>query len=561
MSYDLLIKNGTVVDGTGAPRFRGDVAIANGKIAAVGKVTDGAKQVIDASDLVVAPGFVDLHTHYDAQVFWDPLCTSSSWHGVTTVITGNCGFTLAPCRPEDQEYLMHMLAVVEDMPLPALKEGIPWDWEDFPGYLAALERRPKAINIGCYVGHSAVRRYVMGADCRRAATEEETARIQAVVAAALRAGAMGVSSSRVPVHVDGEGKSVPSFYAELPELLALSRALREVGRGVMEVTAKMVLMPQSEYEAGDLADLVALAKESGRPVTWASVRYTPRYPGRALFILSEVAKAIAREGVRLYPQIGCRSFEFYLNWQKLMPVFAHLPTWRQAMFLSAKERVAALAEPATRAMMRTELAGATFFNGWQYVMVKEAKRPEHKPLEGQSIAAIAAAQGKDPLDAYLDLCVAEECTTDFTYLAMDMEEEPMGRMLKDPNTLLETDAGAHLSSLCNADFPTYVLAHWVRETGVLSLEEAVARLTARPADAFGLADRGRLTPGLAADVVIFDLERVGGGQLQTVYDLPAHQPRLIQQARGVQMVIVNGEVVLEEGKHTGAVPGRVVRGV
>jgi N-acyl-D-aspartate/D-glutamate deacylase len=261
----------------------------------------------------------------------------------------------------------------------------------------------------------------------------------------------------------------------------------------------------------------------------------------------------------LYPQIGCRPFEFYMNWQKLMPTFAHLPTWRQAMFLPAKERVAALATPATRAAMRSELAGATFFNGWPYVVVKEAKRPEHKALEGQSIAAIAAAQGKDPLDTYLDLCVAEECLTDFTYLAMDMEEEPMGRMLKDPNTLLETDAGAHLASLCNADFPTYVLAHWVRETGVLGLEEAVARLTARPADAFGLVDRGRLKPGLVADLVIFDLERVGGGQLQTVHDLPARQPRLIQPARGVQQVIVNGEVVLEEGKHTGALPGRVVR--
>ena len=500
MPYDLLIKNGTIVDGTGAPRFQGDVAITNGRIAAVGKVTDGAKRVIDAAGLVVAPGFIDLHTHYDAQVFWDPLCTSSSWHGVTSVITGNCGFTLAPCRPEDREYLTHMLAVVEDMPLAALKAGIPWGWEDFAGYLAALEQRPKAINIGCYVGHSAVRRYVMGADCRRAATEEEITRIQAVMTAALRAGALGVSSSRLPVHVDGEGKPVPSSYAELPELLALSRALREVGRGVMEVTAKMVLMPQSEHEAGDLEDLVALAKESGRPVTWASVRYTPKYPGRSLFILAEVTKAMAREGVRLYPQIGCRPFEFYLNWQKLMPVFAHLPTWRKAMFLPLKEKVAALADPATRAAMRTELAGATFFNGWQYVMVKEAKRPEHKALEGQSITALAAAQGKDPLEAYLDLCVAEECSTDFTYLAMDTEEEPMGRMLKDPHTLLETDAGAHLSSLCNADFPTYVLAHWVRETGVLSLEEAVARLTARPAEAFGLADRGRLTPGLAADV-------------------------------------------------------------
>jgi N-acyl-D-amino-acid deacylase len=557
---DLVIKNGCIVDGSGAPGFSGEVAIRQGKIVAIDThISEPARREIDAAGQVVAPGFIDVHTHYDAQVLWDPLCTSSSWHGSTTVVTGNCGFTLAPCRPEDRDYITRMLAVVEDMSLQALQAGITWNWEDFPGYLSAIEQRPKAINIGCYVGHSAVRRYVMGADCRRAATASEIAQMQEVVGSALRAGALGVSSSRIPLHVDGEGKSVPSFYAEMPELLALGRTLRQVGRGVFEVTAKMVL-PQSEHEAGDLADLVALAKESGRPVTWASVRYLPAYPERSLFILSEVAKAAAREGVRLHPQIGCRPFETYMNWQKLMPVFAHLPTWREVMFLSVKEKTATLAEPAIRAKMRTEVAGATFFNGWQHVLVREAKRLEHKKWEGQSITAIAAAQGKDPLDAYLDLCVAEECATEFLYWAADMEEEPMGRMLKDPNTLLETDAGAHLTSLCNADFPSYVFAHWVRETGRLSLEEAVARLTARPADVLGLADRGRLQPGLAADVVIFDPQRIRGGQRETVYDLPGHQPRLIQQADGIHMVIVNGEVVLEDNQHTGALPGQVVRG-
>jgi N-acyl-D-amino-acid deacylase len=557
--FDLVIKNGWVVDGSGAPGFAGDVAIRQGKVAAIdSRISEQARRVIDAAGQVVAPGFIDVHTHYDAQVLWDPLFTSSSWHGSTTVVTGNCGFTLAPCRPEDRDYLTRMLAVVEDMSLPALQAGITWSWEDFPGYLSAVERRPKAINIGCYVGHSAVRRYVMGADCRRAATESETARMQEIVATALRAGALGVSSSRIPLHVDGEGKSVPSFYAEMPELLALGRALRQAGRGVFEVTAKMVL-PQSEHEAGDLADLVALAKESGRPVTWASVRYLPAYPERSLFILAEVAKAAAREGVRLHPQIGCRPFETFMNWQKLMPVFAHLPTWREVMFLSAAEKTAALAEPATRAKLRAEVAGATFFNGWQHVFVREAKRPEHKKLEGQSITAVAAAQGKDPLDAYLDLCVAEECATEFIYWAADMAEEPMGRMLKDQNTLLETDAGAHLTSLCNADFPSYVLAHWVRETGRLSLEEGVARLTSRPAQVLGLADRGRLQPGFAADVVIFDQQRIRGGQRQTAYDLPGHQPRLIQRADGIHMVIVNGEVVLEDNQHTGALPGQVIK--
>ena len=556
---DLVIKNGWIVDGTGAPGFAGELAIHQGKIVAVDpRISESARRVIDAGGQVVAPGFIDVHTHYDAQVLWDPLCTSSSWHGSTTVVTGNCGFTLAPCRPEDRDYITRMLAVVEDMSLEALQKGITWSWEDFPGYLQTIAQRPKAINVGCYVGHSAVRRYVMGADCRRTATEAEIARMQDVVAGALRAGALGFSTSRIPLHVDGEGKSVPSFYAEMPELLALARTLHDVGRGVFEVTAKMVL-PQGEHEAGDLADLVALAKTSGRPVTWASVRYLPTYPGRTSFILSEVQKAVAREGVHLHPQIGCRPFETYMNWQKLMPVFAHLPTWREVMFLSIPEKTAVLAHPETRAKMRSEVAGATFFNGWKYVVVKEAKRPQHKSLEGQSIAAIAHTQGKEPVDIYLDLCVAEECATEFLYYAVDVEEEPLGRMLQDPNTLLETDAGAHLTSLCNADFPSYLLAHWVRDKGVLSLEQAVAHLTTRPAGVVGLTDRGRLQPGCAADVVIFESKRIRGGHLRTAYDLPAQQPRLIQEAEGIHMVLVNGEVTLEEGKHTGALPGQVVR--
>ena len=557
---DLLIKNGWIVDGKGTPGFAGDLGIRQGKIVAIAPhIAEQAERVIDAVGHVVAPGFIDIHTHYDAQVFWDPLCSSSSWHGSTTVVTGNCGFTLAPCRPEDRDYLTRTLAVVEDMSLKALQKGIVWNWEDFPGYLAAVEQQPKAINIGCYVGHSAVRRYVMGEDCRRVATQAEVARMQEIVREAMQAGALGFSSSRIPLHVDGEGKSVPSFYAELSELLSLGRALREVGRGVMEITAKMVL-PEGEHEAGDLPDLVELAKESGRPVTWASVRYLPAYPGRSLFILSQVAQAAEREGVRLHPQIGCRPFEIFMNWQKLMPVFAHLPSWRAVMFLSAAEKTAALRDPAKRETMRAELVGASFFTGWQHVLVREAKRPEHKELEGRSLTDIAAAQNKDPLTAYFDLCVAEECETEFTYWAADMAEEPMGQMLKDPNTLLETDAGAHLTSLCNADFPSYLLGHWVRETGVLSLEEAVARLTSRPADVLGVVDRGRLQTGLAADVVIFDKQRIRGGHQQTVYDLPAEQPRLIQEAEGIQSVIVNGEIVLEEGTHTGATPGQLVRG-
>jgi len=560
MAYNLVIKNGTIVDGSGKPRFHGDVAIEGSKIAEVGKVTGSAKRTIDASDLVVAPGFVDPHTHYDAQVFWDPMFSCSSWHGVTSVVTGNCGFTLAPCKPEDRPYLTHMLAVVEDMPLPALEAGLPWEWDDYASFIDAIDRRPKAINMGCYIGHSAVRRNVMGEDCRRTATADEVARIQQMVAAGLKAGALGFSSSRIPVHVDGEGKSVPSAFADMNELTAVARAMRQVNRGVMEFTAKLVLHPRGNEDVGDLPELVSLAKESQRPLTFVSVRYMPRYPERSLHILSETAKAAAANSVRLYPQMGCRRFGMYLNWNKLMPPFAHHPAWRKVMFLRGVERIAALSDPATRAEMRSELAADTAFNGWSYMLVKEAKRPDHKSLEGQSIAAIAASLGKDPFETYLDLCVTEDCAVDFDYLMFDTEDSVLGKMLKDPNVLLETDAGAHLATLCNADFPSYLLSHWVRETSVLSIEEAVARITSHPAEVFGLRDRGNLKPGYAADIVIFDPQRVGTGRSSLVRDLPAQQARLIRESEGIHTVIVNGSPILEGGQPTGETPGQVLRG-
>jgi len=558
--YSLKIKNGTIVDGTGSPRFRGDIAIAHGRIAEIGKISSGAERVLDASDLVVAPGFIDQHTHYDAQVFWDPYFTSSSWHGVTSVVTGNCGFTLAPCRPENREYITRMLAVVEDMSLAALQAGLPWGWEDYRSFLAAIERRPKALNMGCLVGHSAIRRDVLGAGFRRPANGPEITTMQELTVQALLAGALGLSTSRQPLHADGDGDHVPSFYADMEELSALARAVGKVGRGIIEVSSKMVATPRSDSETGDLADLVWLAKTSGRPVTWASVRYLPRFPGRCMNILAETSKAIAEQGVRLFPQIGARPIDLHLNWHKLMPVFAHLPTWRKVMFLPAHEMTDALRDPAIRAAMRAELAGPNVFSGWQFVYVEKAKRPEHKSLEGQSITALAAAQGKDPLDAYLDLCIAEDCDTDFICQTADNSDQALGRMLKHPNTLLETDAGAHLSSICNADFPTYLLSHWVRDTGILSLEDAVARLTTYPADAFGLTDRGRIKPGFPADVVLFDPLRVGSVKPRLVQDLPANQSRLIREAEGIHSVIVNGEIVMQGTKPSGAFPGQVLKG-
>ena len=557
---DLAIRNGWIVDGTGAPGFDGEVGVRSGRIVALEpEITEPAKREIDARGLVVAPGFIDGHTHYDAQILWDPLCTSSSWHGTTSVVIGNCGFTLAPCRPEDREYLARLLSVVEDMSLEALHEGIPWSWEDYPGYLATLDETPKAVNVGGYVGHTAIRRYVMGEDSRRPATEAEVAAMKGIVTDALQAGALGFSTSRIPLHVDGEGKSVPSYFAELDELVAIMQAVRGIDRGVIEVTSRMIFAKAND-EAGDLDDLVVLARESGRPVTWTSLRYMPSMPQRTSFILDAIADAVAREGVSLHPQIGCRAFEQFMDWTKFTPVFANLPTWRELMFLEGQEKLTALADPATRARMQAELdTGASIFNGWDYMLVKEARLRANKGLEGKRISDIAVAQGKGELDAFLDLAVSERAETEFRYLQMDMEEGPMSELLRNSRTILATDAGAHLTSLCNADFPTYILSHWVRELGVLSLEEGVALLTSRPAATFGLTGRGMLKPGMAADIVVFNRETVCGGRMSMVHDLPAGQPRLIQESEGIKTVIVNGEIVLEDNEPTGALPGQVMR--
>jgi N-acyl-D-amino-acid deacylase len=557
--YDLIIRGGTIVDGTGAASFRGDLAISQGKIVAVGTVSGSARQVIDGSERIVAPGFIDQHTHYDAQIFWDPYLSSSSWHGITSVIAGNCGFTLAPCKPQDREYISHMLAVVEDMSLAALEAGLSWDWEDFTSFVTTLERRPKAINIGFYVGHSTLRRYVMGADFRRAATESETASMQNVVFDAINAGALGWSSSRISAHVDGEGKSVPSFYADTSELLALARALRKTGRGVIEV-APTLAQPRGEFETGDLEDMRVLAETAARPVTFAPVRHVPSYPGRANFILSETSRIMAREGVRLFPQIGFRPMEMHLSWHKLLPLFAPLPAWRKVMFLPAHEIPAALRDPAERAAMRNELERATIFPGWHNVFVEKARGPEHKELwEGKSVADIASAAGQECLDTFFDISAADDCDTEFVCHYADNEVQFVSQMMKDPNVLLGTDAGAHLSSICNADLPTGLISRWVRDLGALSIEEAVLRITSRPADVFGLTDRGRLKPGYAADVVVFNLPEIACFPARLVHDLPANQARLVRDVQGIDYVIVNGQVVFADNKPTGTIPGQILR--
>ena len=562
MAHDLLIKGGTIVDGTGAPRFHGDVAISGSTIVQVGPSLDGARRVIDASDLIVAPGFIDIHTHYDAALFWDPLFTPSSGHGTTSVVTTNCGFGFAPCRLGDEEYLMSLLSTVEDVPLVSIQEGMAWDWTDYPGWMNTLRRQPKGINVGSYIGLSPIRRYVMGEDCRRPATADELDRIAGVAEAGLRAGALGISTSRFLGHFDGEGQPSPSAWADLNELMALARALRRAGHGVFEMTASSG-RPGDDFavESDGWLGVAELAKEAQRPVTWAAVRYSPSDPERWLRILERTRKAWS-EGILLYPQVGFRAQVSHINWSKRMAVFSSLPTWREVQnnLQSIDEKVEALANPMVREKLRTEIAGLKTFNGWRYLLVRQAALPHNKRLEGRSISSVAEEKGEDPLTTFLELSIEEQCGTEFDYQSADMDEDAVGRILQYPHVLFETDSSAHVTSLCNQDFSTYLLGHWVRELERLTLEHAVQMMTGRPAAALGIHNRGLLKPGLKADVVVFDPRTVGSLGQELVDDLPGQQPRLVRRATGIESVIVNGQVLLTGSSYSGALPGELIVG-
>jgi N-acyl-D-aspartate/D-glutamate deacylase len=562
---DLLIKNGAVVDGSGRPRRNADVAIADGRIVDIGDVSDSARHTIDASDLVVTPGFIDIHTHYDAAMFWDPLFTPSSWHGFTSVVMTNCGLGFAPCREGDEPYLMSLLASVEDMPLAVIEKSVPWGWRDFAGWMDTIDKLPKGINAGGYVGLSALRRFVMGEDCRRAANPDEISRIQQVAADALSNGALGISMSRFHGHFDAEGHPSPSAWASMDELFALAQALRDAGHGVFEMTPGTGKSGPGEDLAAVTNGMLAvteLARESGRPLTWASLRYLPSAPDRWLDVLEAVERAAA-DGVRLYPQIGFRAFDLHLSFSRPMPIFTPLETWRsvQHAFAESPARgVAMLERKDVRLRMRSELDRNAHFNGWQYLLVEHCALEQNKALEGHTIAHISDTVGADPLDVFLDLAQSEAGRTEFVYHFADTDEYPLGKLMQSSNVLFETDSSAHFTTLSNQDLPSYVLSHWVRENKRVSLEYAVHLMTGRPASVFGIRDRGMLQPGMRADVVVLDPQSVRPGAREFVDDLPGHERRLIRRAIGMKHVVVNGQQLMVDGDHTGAMPGQVIKG-
>jgi N-acyl-D-amino-acid deacylase len=537
---DLLIRNALLLDGLGAEPLRGDLAVRDGRIVEIGKAQDAAREVIDADGLALMPGIVDNHTHYDAQLTWDPGASPSPALGVTTAVIGNCGFTIAPCRAGDRERIMRNLTQVEGMSLEALRAGIRWDFESVPEYLDQLERGGTTPNVACFVGHSALRSYVMGdAAVERAATAAEVAEMRRLLLEGLAAGAVGFATSTSPAHNGEGGKPMPSRLADEAELRALVGGLKDAGRGLFMLTKG----GQTRIDF-----LESLAADSRRPVVVAALLHNSTNPDAVFADLDAIAEANAR-GHRMVGAVSCCPLSFDFTLQSPYPIEG-LDAWQPALGLKGAAFRTTLADPAFRQAIREELARPAVFRlfnaEWDKVQVVECARPEHRAYEHRSLAALAAEAGKDPLDFWFDLALAEDLDTVFVALTLNSDQDAVGRMLRHPASMVSlSDAGAHLTFFNDAGFGLHLLGHWVRERGTLSLAEAARQLCGLPARVFGLRARGALKPGYAADLLLFDPVTVDRGPKQRLHDLPAGAARLVTPAIGVHGVWVNGARVAD----------------
>jgi len=558
MSYDLLIRNGTVVDGTGAPRYRADVAIADGRIAEIGKVTDGARKIIDASDLIVSPGFVDPHTHYDAQICWDPQISVSSWHGVTSVVMGNCGVGIAPCSPQAREIAAWDLVNVESIPFEVLTKGVTWDWESFPSYLDAAEKRGSSINLGFIAPLTPFRHNVMGEESmERAATAEETVRITALLREAVAAGALGFSTTIGRQHIGYKGRPLACRLASRDELKSYCNALRDLGKGAIEIslTQNPPSISDSEYELLDF-----LLTESQRRVTWLAIFNNDARPNASMETLDKVEPLIKRGGV---PQVTCRPLIFQLNMRNPF-LFAAMSSWNKVFNQTPEKQKEIYRDPEFRQAFRATLnksPGLNVMAKSRVIEVQEVGNPALKHFEGKSLADVAHERGTDAVDAMLDLAIEDDLHVNFILPLLNADESKIPQLICDPRTMIGlSDGGAHVDMLCDAGYCTYLIGTWARDNSAMTLEHAVKRITSEPADFFNLRGRGRLAVGNPADVAVFDYSTIGSpkrGEIRN--DLPGGGRRLVVPARGVQHTVVNGTVVYEDAKYTGAKPGTVLR--
>jgi N-acyl-D-aspartate/D-glutamate deacylase len=567
-SLDLLIRGGTIVDGSGAARYRGDIGVRGGRIVEIGRIRSAAERTIDADGLIVSPGFIDGHTHMDAQVAWDRIGSCSCWHGVTTVIMGNCGFALAPCRPADREWFARCLTAVEDIPTEAMLAGIDWTWETFPEYLANVDRLPKAINYGAYLGHSALRMYVMG---KRAltekATEDDLTRMVAAVKEAVRAGAMGFSSSRATTHVTPDDTPVASRIADWSELDRLVGALADLNAGVFQIGPDI---SGGEAQRRFLTRLKQLGVESGRPIMFGVLSSRqgdkPNPWTYQLDYLDECAAA----GARMWGQSTTRSINAIFSLKSYLP-FDVLPAWRELRGLPLAEQKRRLADPAARGRLVAAEANMkprdNVFQGGG-AATTDPRQPDYDNLYAMkgvdwndpTVAQLSGQRGKHPVEVMIDLVLENDDQVFVQPLVNEDPEHVLG-MLRHPRTLATfSDSGAHVCQEMGSSLQTHLLSYWVRARQAFTLEEAVRKLTFDNASAWDLNDRGLVRAGYAADLVVFDEARVRPAMPSVESDLPGGARRLVQKAEGIAAVVVNGQVTLEQGRATGAVSGKLLRG-
>ncbi len=566
MPYDLVIKNGTVIDGSGLPRYRADVGIRQGRIAAIGRIREQARETLDAAGHVVAPGFIDGHTHMDAQIFWDPLGTCSCWHGITSVVMGNCGFTLAPCADKDKQLVMRNLERAEDISADAMNVGIEWSWTTFREYLDTLERLPKGINYAGYLGHSALRTYVMG---ERAfdgpATEDDLRAMEAELRDAIQAGAIGFTTSRSPSHETPDRRPVASRMAEWSEVRRLVGAMGDLNAGIFELAGENVdrstkVDPQMRRDYH--VRLRDLAVETGRPITFGlfSRQDAPGVYRDYVNLLDETAAA----GGRMFAQVHSRALSAVLSFRTQLP-FDKLPVWKELRALPLAEQKVKLRDPALRPQL-VEAARARFDGQPRGTEARPAVFDRLFVMESvhgvhPSVAAVARARNCDPVEAMIDLALETDFNVFFLQPIANEDQDIALELMRLPRAVVTfSDSGAHVSQLMDSSLQTHLLAYWVRERQAFTLEQAVRMLTLVPATHWGFADRGLIREGMAADLVVFDPDTIAAEMPEVVHDLPAGARRLVQRCRGVAATVVNGQILLRDGKPTGARPGRLLRG-
>ena len=564
--HDLIIRGGTIVDGTGQARFTGDIAIDGETISAVGEVSGDAKREIDATGLLVTPGWVDVHTHYDGQATWDPILAPSSWHGVTTVVMGNCGVGFAPVRPGDQQYLIELMEGVEDIPGAALAEGIDWQWESFPEYLDALETKARTIDVAAQVPHGAIRAYVMGERCNTqddVPTDEELSQMQALVREGIAAGAVGFSSSRTWLHKDKHGVHVPGTFAGSDEMLALGLSMKGLQHGIFEMVSDHL------GDDDEWAWIQDFAEQTGRPITLVATS-AAAFEGNKMYNIAEAARA---KGIEVRPQIAGRPTGVLHGLQSNFHVFALTPTFAELADLPLDAMIARMADPDLKKKMVSEverdrpmpLSGSLGELLWQIFPLGE--RPDYEPDREQSVAGIAEAQGVDAFELMYDLLVGND--------GKELFYQPLGayqtynfdyfrRSMEHPNVLFGlSDGGAHCGVIADAGMPSFIIKHWARdrEKGEqFELEFLVRKLSRDTAEAYGLMDRGLVQPGFLADLNVIDFAALELKRPEAVFDLPTGGKRLVQRVDGYRHIIKRGEPIFRDSEHTGALPGKLVRG-